>query len=72
MHSNNNVTFTCYTNSTAASIEYKWYFNGSSQTPGIEQSVAQNESHSAVTLTKVPQNYFGKKFLFMNAFDFKR
>ncbi|CAI9721197.1 adhesion G-protein coupled receptor D1-like [Octopus vulgaris] len=58
MHSDNNRTFTCYANSTAARITYEWYVNGSRLTAGIRQSTVQNESLSELSLTNLSRNYF--------------
>ncbi|XP_029635561.1 uncharacterized protein LOC115210917 [Octopus sinensis] len=58
MHSDNNRTFTCYANSTAARITYEWYVNGSRLTAGIKQSTVQNESLSELSLTNLSRNYF--------------
>uniref|UniRef100_A0A0L8FMV9 Ig-like domain-containing protein n=1 Tax=Octopus bimaculoides TaxID=37653 RepID=A0A0L8FMV9_OCTBM len=53
MHSIDNITFACYTNSSSTAITYKWYFNDSVIASGKKQMLVNSQSIGFLTLSNL-------------------
>eukprot|EP00106_Octopus_bimaculoides_P008040 XP_014775482.1 PREDICTED: uncharacterized protein LOC106872857 [Octopus bimaculoides] len=58
MHSFNNITFTCFSESTFAETAYHWYLNGTKTIAGTQKEMPGNQTFGYLTLKNLPKDAY--------------